>query len=378
MEKLKPIEYGRMACETIMNKFTPNQLPPCNSSAGISRFTYHQGVFLSGMNRIYQKTHEKALLDYIKGWMNSVMDDEGNIIHDKQGWISLDTLDFRQPGILMFPLYDETKEEKYIKSAVYLTESLKTFPVNSKGGFWHMVNQEYQMWLDGLYMVGPLMVMYGAQMRKPEFFDMAARQACVMYENMMDEKSGLLVHGWDESKQMGWADAVTGKSHEVWGRAMGWYVTALADILDYIPENHEKRRQMIEIEKTLLKAIVKYQDTESGRWYEVVDKGEWEGNWLENSCSCLFVYAISKAIKKGYLSQEYYEAAKKGYEGVINSLSFDEAGGLMVGDICIGTCIEEGTYEHYINRDICVNDLHGSGAFVLMCSEYEEKEVILC
>ena len=139
-----------------------------------------------------------------------------------------------------------------------------------------------------------------------------------------------------------------------------------------------KKIKMIEIEKTLLKAIVKYQDTESGRWYEVVDKGEWEGNWLENSCSCLFVYAISKAIKKGYLSQEYYEAAKKGYEGVINSLSFDEAGGLMVGDICIGTCIEEGTYEHYINRDICVNDLHGSGAFVLMCSEYEEKEVILC
>ena len=372
MHKLTPIEYGRMACETIIQKYKAAQLPPCRTVSNTSMFTYHQGVFLSGMNRIYQKTREQKLFEYIKEWVDSTLDENGQVI-ELGGWVSLETLDFRQPGILMFPLYEETKEEKYMDIVKYLVESLKEYPVNSLGGFWHMKSQANQMWLDSLYMVGPLMSMYANKFDKPAFFDMVINQIIVMHENMWDAKSGLMVHGWDESKKISWADPITGKSKEIWGRAMGWYVTALADILDYIPENHEQRLRLIEIERSLLEAVVKYQDAESGRWYEVVDKGDKEGNWLENSCTCLFVYALSKAVKKGYLKSEYYEAAKRGYKGVINSLFYDEEGRLQVGDICIGTCIDEGTYEHYINRKSCVNDLHGSGAFVLMCSEFEEK-----
>lgn len=181
-----------------------------------------------------------------------------------------------------------------------------------------------------------------------------------------------MVHGWEETGTIGWADPVTGKSQEIWGRAMGWYVMALADILDYIPENHVKRAYLIEIEKELLETLVTYQDEESGRWYQIIDKGEEDGNWLENSCSCLITYALAKAVGKGYLAPEYYEAAKKGYEGVISSLYYDEDGRLQIGDICVGTCIDDGDYKHYINRRKDVNDLHGIGAFVLMCSEYEE------
>ena len=373
MKKYKAIEYGRMACETIMQTYDAAHLPPYyDDGKDVPMFSYHQGVFLSGMNRIYQKTKEKTLINYMKDWVDSTLDENGKII-ENGGWVSLGTLDFRQPGIIMFPLYDETKDERYMDIVKYLVESLKDFPTNSVGGFWHMTTQEYQMWLDGLYMAGPVLAMYAEKFNKPEFFEIVINQIIVMYENMLDVKSGLMVHGWDESKAMGWADPVTGKSQEIWGRAMGWYVTAIADILDYIPENYEKRDYIIEIERTLLEAIVKYQDSESGRWYEVVDKGDCDGNWLENSCSCLFVYALSKAIKKGYIEDKYYESAKKGYEGVINSLEYDDNGRLLVGDICIGTCIDEGTYEHYINRPTCINDLHGSGAFTLMCSEFDER-----
>lgn len=189
---------------------------------------------------------------------------------------------------------------------------------------------------------------------------------------MKDEKTGLLVQGWDETKVAEWADPVTGKSQEIWGRGMGWYVAALADILDYIPEEHEKRQTLIAIEKELLKTLVKYQD-KSGRWYEVVDKGDREDNWLENSGSCLITYALAKAVKKGYLEPEYYEAARKGYEGVIDSLYYDEEGRLQIGDVCTGTSIDGACYEYYISRKKAVNDLHGSGAFVLMCSEFEYR-----
>lgn len=369
---MTPIEYGRAACETIMQKYDPLHLPPYDEEKKVGKFTYHQGVFLSGMNRIFQKTNEQKLFDYMKEWIDTRMDENGKILQDESGWVSLDTLDFRQPGLLMYPVYDETKDEKYMDAVKYLVETLKDYPTNSVGGFWHMVNQENQMWLDGLYMAGPVTVMYAERFHRPEFRELIMHQVIVMYENMLDEKSGLMVHGWDETKAANWADPVTGRSQEVWGRAMGWYVTALADILDYIPEDHEKRGYLIEIERTLLENLAKYQDEKTGRWYQVINKGHVEGNWLENSCSCLIVYAFSKAVKKGYIDQKYYEVAKKGFHGVIDSLSYDEVGRLQVGDICIGTCIDDGDYSHYINRTVCVNDLHGSGAFVLMCSEFEE------
>ena len=368
-KEMKPAEYGLEACKTIMKKFEPEKLPPCHR---ISLFTYHQGVFLSGLYKVYRKTGKEELFDYLKAWVKAALNEDGTVRDLGSGWVSLETLDFRQPGILFFPLYERTEDEQYMKNAAYLVESLKDYPVNSHGGFWHMVSQPNQMWLDGLYMAGPLMAMYADKMNKPEFFDMAADQVILMYENMLDEKTGLLVHGWDDSKEAPWADKETGKSQEVWARAMGWFVTATVDILDYLPKTHPKREDIIKILGNILSAIVKYQDKNDGRWYEVVDKGDREGNWLENSGSCLFVYALSKAVRMGYVDKAYKEYAKKGYDGIINSLKWGEDGELLVGDICVGTCIDEGTYEHYISREVCVNDLHGSGAFTIMCGEYEE------
>ena len=369
MSNLTPIEYGIEACKTIMKRYAPEKLPPCH---GTSLFSYHQGVFLSGMYGIYKKTNNQEFFDYMKAWVDSTLKEDGMVKDLGSGWVSLETLDFRQAGILFFPLYEKTKDEKYLKNTEYLVESLKDYPTNSKGGFWHMKYEENQMWLDGLYMVGPLMAMYAQKMDKPEFFDMATKQIIVMYENMLDEKTGLLVHGWDESKKAGWADKETGKSQEVWGRAMGWYVTAVVNILDFLPQNHKDRERVIDILRELLVAMVKYQDKEDGRWYEVVDKGDRQGNWLENSCSCLFVYALSKAVRKGYIDEAFKKSAKRGYDGIIKSLGWSDEGELLVGDICVGTCIDEGTYEHYINREKCINDLHGGGAFTIMCGEYEE------
>ena len=369
MNELTPLEYGIKACETIINRYEPDKLPPYHK---ISLFTYHQGVFLWGLYGIYQKCKDEKLFNYLKSWVDSTLKEDGSVNDLGSGWVSLETLDFRQPGVLLFPLYEKTGDEKYLNNIRYLTESLKTYPTNSKGGFFHMAYQENQMWLDGLYMVGPLMAMYAAKMNKSEFFDIAVNQILVMYENMKDDKTGLLVHGWDESGKADWADKLSGKSSEIWGRAMGWYVTAIVDILDYLPLEYPKRDTVLQVVENVLTAIVKYQDEKDGRWYQVIDKPCEEENWLENSCSCLFVYALSKAIRKGYTDKAFKKNAQKGYEGVINSLEWSETGELLLGDICVGTCIDDGTYEHYIKRDKCVNDLHGSGAFAIMCGEYEE------
>ncbi|WP_258168631.1 glycoside hydrolase family 88 protein [Paenibacillus sp. AR247] len=88
---------------------------------------------------------------------------------------------------------------------------------------------------------------------------------------------------------------------------------------------------------------------------------------MESSCTALYVHAIAKAVRFGYLDESYLQYAWKGYQGVIDTLKFDENGRVIIGQICIGTGI--GDYAHYIARLTSENDLHGASAFILMCTE---------
>ena len=118
-----------------------------------------------------------------------------------------------------------------------------------------------------------------------------------------------------------------------------------------------------------MNALIRYQDQESGLWYQVVDKGDQSDNWLETSGSCLFVYTIAKAVRYGIVGDEAVAAAKKGYEGLIKVLQSDEQGRLILPEICIGT--SAGDYESYVTRPKVKNDLHGVGALVMACVEMQ-------
>ena len=350
------LDFARQACNRMIDKFAPEDLPPKGE------FYYHQGVFLSGMQKTYELCQDKKYYDYIKAWVDTKVREDGSIYH-----MDRSQLDYIQPGVLLYPLYHNTKEEKYKKALDTLIQILKEFPKNEEGGFWHNGGCQNQMWLDGLFMGGPITAEYAARFQNRQLFDKVALQAKLMYQHNLDPQTGLLLHGWDESRQASWANRETGRSPEVWGRALGWYVTAMVDILDYLPASHPDYPVLLHILKELAPRIVRCQDAADGRWYQVVNKGNRPGNWLENSCSCLFVYAITKAVRKGYIDRKYWENAKKGYQGVIRSIAVDENRNVRVGDVCIGTGI--GDYDYYIKRPTGVNDLHGVGAFLIMCAE---------
>jgi unsaturated rhamnogalacturonyl hydrolase len=138
--------------------------------------------------------------------------------------------------------------------------------------------------------------------------------------------------------------------------------------LDYLPDDFPKRQEFIDAEIDIINALIKYQDEATGLWYQVVDRGDDPNNWHETSCTSLYTYSIAKAIKKGLISADKYaKYAHKGYQGVIDTLAF-EGEDVIVSKICVGTGV--GNYEFYLKRPTVANDLHGMGAFVLMCSEY--------
>ncbi|GAE30659.1 rhamnogalacturonides degradation protein RhiN [Halalkalibacter hemicellulosilyticusJCM 9152] len=346
------LEWAVKASKSVMSEYEPIMLPPAN------RWHYHQGVFLCGVYQLYLETGDDAYFHYVKEYVDKLVDEQGNFYFER------DQLDAIQPGLLLLPLYEQTGEVRYKIAASKLRNLLKTINKTSEGGFWHKDKYPYQMWLDGLYMAGPFTMQYGQLFNEPELVDLVLQQEALMRKNTYDRETGLYFHGWDESGETAWSVPETNTAPEIWGRSLGWYGLAIVDLISLLPENHEKRGDLIRVLQNLIVNLVRYQDEGTGMWYQIINKGHLEDNWLESSCSSLFVYTIAKAVKCGYIDRAYAENAKRGYEGIVTTYIQEEpSGNVSLTGICIGTSI--GVYEYYVNRKTSVNDLHGVGTFIL-------------
>ncbi|GAF67030.1 putative glycosyl hydrolase [Bacillus sp. TS-2] len=355
---INPVTWAEKACESLMNQYEPIELPPRN------RWHYHQGVFLYGMYRVYEKTNNQSYFQYMKKYVDDLVDENGNF------YFRRDELDAIQAGLLLFPIYKETGEEKYRIAAFKLRNLLNTLNKTEEGGFWHKDNYAYQTWLDGLYMAGPFSVKYGQTFNEPELVDLILLQERLMRKNTYDSKTGLYFHAYDEKASMPWVDPETKCSKEIWGRSLGWYAMALIDIIEDLQEDDENRKALEETLRSLLDRIIHYQDSKSHLWYQIVDKGSLSDNWLESSASCLFIYAIAKSIRLQVFDKKHLSLATKAFEAVVNHFVKErEDGSVELTGICIGT--SAGEYDYYIGRETSENDLHGVGAFCLAAIEVQ-------
>jgi unsaturated rhamnogalacturonyl hydrolase len=337
-------------------------------------WAYETGVFLKGLDALWKRTGNAKYYDYLKRTIDSFLEPDGTIRTYKLDDHNLDNINC---GKLLLTLYEKTKDEKYHKAALILMKQLESQPRTHEGGFWHKKIYPYQMWLDGIYMSGPFLAQYAKIYKRPAGFDEVSNQIVWIENHTRDIRTGLLYHGWDESHAQEWADPSTGCSKSFWGRAMGWYAMATVDTLDFMPGNHRARPAIIDILKRLSKAVAKYQDSQTGLWYQVVDQGERKGNYLEASASSMFVYALAKGVRMGYLGPEYAAVAQRGYEGLIrHRIVVDSDGKVSLTQVCSvgglgGAQKRNGTFEYYISEPVVANDLKGVGAFILASVEMD-------
>ena len=206
-------------------------------------------------------------------------------------------------------------------------------------------------------------------------FDDVADQFVWMYRHARDSVTGLCTHGWDESRAQRWADTSTGRSPAFWGRAMGWYVMGLVDVLDVLPVDHPRRNELIGILKELSAAVLRFRDRETGLWYQVVDQGGRPGNYAESSASAMFTYAFAKGANKGYLDALYAAAARESFEAITKHfLSVDAKGLVHLGETCAatglgGTPYRDGSYNYYVGIPRVEDDPRGIGPFLLAAME---------
>ncbi|MDE1548620.1 glycoside hydrolase family 88/105 protein [Jeotgalibaca caeni] len=345
------LAIAEKSCRTLMKKFTPRELPPAMT------FHYHQSVFLLGMLRVWEETGNEEYFTYIKGYYDALIDDEGNFVYER------DQLDSIQVGILLFKLHEVTGHKKYMIAARKLRSIIDTINRTSENGFWHKDKYPYQMWLDGLFMAGPFLVKYANQFHEKDLIQTVLYQERLMRKNMTDSNTGLLFHAWDEKKVQPWADKETGCSPEFWGRSVGWYGTALIDIIEAIGDEYQGQNELPGEVAKYVENVVKFQDEKTGLWHQIVDKGDREDNWLESSSSSLYLYTIAKALHYGFVGEEYKENLLRGYAGLIEHMTEEAGNDLHLHGICIGT--SAGSYEYYVDRPTSTDDLHGVGAFLL-------------
>ena len=358
--------------DTAMNRIWTDDGNP----AGIPRkWTYDQGVILKGIEALWYATGDTRYFNHIKTGMDFWVDKDGNI---KGYAIDEYNIDHITPGRAMLTLYRVTGDAKYKKAVDTLRSQLKTHPRTKEGGFWHKKIYPNQMWLDGLYMGEPFYTEYSAVFGEDNYNDIA-NQFVWMENHARDAKTGLLYHGWDESREQKWANKETGLSPHVWGRAMGWYAMALVDTLDAFPKNHPRRAEIVAILNREAAAIEKYQDKD-GLWWDIIDLPNKPKNYHESSAAAMFVYALAKGVRQGILPDKYLKVAEKGWAGIkrkfINTKpdgNVDWEGTVSVSGLG-GNPYRDGSYDYYMSEKVIVNDPKGLGAAIKAAVEMEMLE----
>lgn len=362
------LKWSERMAQTLMKKH-PNAFEIDDKTA--PKWDYVHGLVMTSFEELYKKTNNQMYYDYLKGYADATISPDGSIPSYSMEKYNIDMI---VSGNIMFFLYDKTKEEKYLKAMQTMREQLQNQPRTSEGGFWHKKIYPNQMWLDGLYMGSPFYARYTLKYENGKQLDDVAKQFELIQKNLLDPKTGLLYHGWDESKEMAWANKETGTSPNFWSRSLGWYAMALVDALDYFPENHPKRGELISYLNSLSNSLLKYQHS-SGLWYQVTDQGNKEGNYLEASGSAMFAYAFAKGVNKGYLPKEFKNHANKAFDGLTRDLiQVTPEGYTILTQACAvaglgGKPFRDGSYDYYINERKKDNDPKATGPFILAALE---------
>jgi unsaturated rhamnogalacturonyl hydrolase len=346
-----------------------------DSASPNRKWNYEQGLMLVALDAMWKHSGDSAYLKFVRGNLDQYVNDNGSINSYELTEFNLDQV---AAGKGLLALYAHTGMEKFRKAADTLREQLRHHPRTNEGGYWHKKIYPYQMWLDGIYMAQPFAARYAAMFNEPALFDDVIDQFLFVARHTTDSGCGLLYHAWDESKQQRWSDPKTGRSPHFWGRAEGWYLMAIVDVLDFLPAAHPRRNELIGLLRQAAPPLLKYRDTTTGLWYQLLDQGARTGNYIEASASCMFVYAFAKGANNGYLDSSYLQVARESFSSILAHLVTTNAQGhIDLHHTCRGAGLggnpyRDGSYEYYISEPQRTNDMKGYGPFLLAAIELEK------
>lgn len=336
-----------------------------------NKWNYIDGCMITAALALHEITGEAKYLRFADDFVGWFVQEDGSIkTYDAQEY----NLDNVNSGKNLFALYRLTGREKYRRAMDTVRAQLDTMPRTKAGNFWHKQIYPWQVWLDGLYMAQPFYMEYETLYNEMQ----GCRDSFVQFQNvhrLLRREDGLYCHGYDESRQMYWANPETGRSPNCWLRALGWYAAGLVDTLQVMDEQlYYEYRTLQTILRQLVDAMLPWQAPD-GMFFQVVDKPEAKGNYLETSGSALFAYAVLKAVRLGYLPGKYRAFAEKAFYGTLQRyLTQDASGTLSLGGICLvaglgGAQRRDGSLAYYFSEPVLANEAKGVAPTLLAYTE---------
>ena len=335
-------------------------------------WNYIDGCMITAVLSLYEMTEDRKYLDFADSFVSWFVQEDGSIKTYDPGEYNLDNIN---PSKNLFRLYDLTGKEKYRKAMDTARGQLETMPRTKAGNFWHKNIYPYQVWLDGMYMAQPFYMEYEKRYNKMQGCLDSFNQFKNVEALMKDKNTGLYYHGYDESRQMYWSDRDTGLSPNFWLRALGWFTVALVDTAEAMDESmYYEYRYLQTMLENLANAIIPFQD-ESGMFYQVVDKKDAPGNYLETSGTALIAYGLLKGVRLGYIPKRFGEVAMKAFDGITDKyLSRNEDGSPKLGGIClvaglVGPQHRNVSLKYYFSEPVVENEAKGVAPLILAYTE---------
>jgi unsaturated rhamnogalacturonyl hydrolase len=383
---IDPVPYSQRMANSQMSR-----------SGTLLSWDYPNGLFAESVLKVYELYKTEKYISYVTNHANATI----NTSTGKIAFYNFTdyTLDNINPGKFLFELNKLTPKPQYKIALDTLRKQLQQQPRTnntSDGGFWHKKVYPHQMWLDGLFMGTRFYAAYEKEYNNGAGYDDIVNQFVLIHSKTYDPVYQLNYHGWSalpSDANSFWANQTEpflGCSKEFWGRGVGWYAAALVDVIEIMPTNYERRKELVEIFRQVAAGIKRWQDPTSGCWYQLLrydgsfksDKGK--SNYLEASASSMFTYALLKAIRLGIVDSEVYKpVAVKAYNGLLtNFVTEDGSGNLSLNRICRSAGLgpstnpaRDGSASYYLDGSdagsIVSNDLKGVGPFILASVEYE-------
>lgn len=332
-----------------------------------SKWEYTTGLQLQAYDDLLKLRPNPEWQQVLSDVIGSFITAEGDIRTYKISNYNIDSLN---TGNMLLREYQRNPQPQYKKALDLLRRQLTEHPRTRDGAFWHKKIYPHQLWLDGVYMGMPFLASYSKAFEDGHAFDEVVKEFTISRDKLRDPATGLYYHAWDEAREQNWADKDSGLASQFWGRGLGWLAMALVDVLEIIPEQQTELRQpLLAMTAELAEALVKVQDPATGTWYQILDKPNAPGNYLESSASSMFTYFFAKGVNNGYLDARYKDTALTAFEGLVdefilvhpdNSVSLVNT--VQVAGLGFG---RDGSYNYYMSEPLFRNDAKANGPFIM-------------
>ena len=298
-----------------------------NSKSYLFDWSYYNGVVFEGLEYLYEATGEAVYKDYVMAYMSSLIASNGTwakctnsgyTSKECAGYDSTHGADCYKTASLLLDAYEMSGDSRYLTIAATLYADLDTAAANSEynlsaagNNYRHTwkSDSDPDLWLDGLYMILPFRAEYAKHINDTEELDLIVDRLQWVSDNMCDDEgdandTGLFYHA---------ADNANSDSGTFWLRSIGWYAAAIVDVMDSMEgENLEAMKVQL---KKLADNMIAHQNG-YGMWLNNMKASESSTNPYETSGTALVCYAIMKGVNKGWLAEEYADAALLALRGI--------------------------------------------------------------